>query len=969
MIDISEVANGVLVSAIGATGKWLATASRAPRGRKAEDLSIARWFETFSLTSHPPELSDLAPSDAELTADALRGPDVQGTLQELLSARLTNAPEADAIRAREAFCLTLTRTVPVASSFASELADYYDEQISELVARLQASGPALLAQIRSEALSSRMIAVLNAIERHSAALESVPRDADTFLSNYRRQVIDHHGKLQPPDFDRRRRVPIDDIYVSAVIYEEASAEQDSVTAEPPPSLTIWELATRADRSVLLGDPGGGKTTASNVLMHHFASDASSHVPFLVTLRDFASEDPPSQSIVGHIEHLLETFYQCPAPPGLVDALLLTGRAIVFFDGLDELLDPARRAGVAERVERFCTEYPLAPVLVTSRVVGYDQARLDDRQFTCYRLGGFSDEDVTNYAHKWFALEDGYKPEAAETFLTESESVPDLRTNPLLLSLMCILYRGEGSLPQSRAKVYEECANLLFRKWDARRKIHADLRVAHLVEPSLRHLAWWLFTRSDTQAAVTERELVDTATEFLHGRGFEAVDDAREAAREFIEFCRGRMWVFTDTGTTSAGEALYSFTHRTFLEYFAAAQLAFDSDTPERLARTLAPHIARGEWEVVGELSVQIKDSTSVDGAHRIYEKLLADRRYHSPESRSGILRFLARTLRSVNPTPPTIQRLTREAVEFLFAGDPHSKTRGLPLAWLLGSCGSCLPVVDKAVADSIWTMVNSSKSHMHVNGLMLAIALHIPLTVNWDGAGPELPKNNQLSLHWSTQARNNAITYKAEITTASANHPKLRRIALTRQVINVTQALQPEGGLLMLLRKQDDGLFNSIHFGYLHESFFSLSIQWPHLPSYAISRHIQDFVEMGYHIVRYPQPPWIPSISDSWHFPLRGERIRPRTGEAPPAVTPAAYLGAAVTLLIAIESTPAMEGDLQGFNSSRLGLFQELYPYIVHRYVSNSRSLPDLPVPYEFKQVFRDWADNKVNFVGDSPDQ
>lgn len=142
-----------------------------------------------------------------------------------------------------------------------------------------------------------------------------------------------------------------------------------------------------------------------------------------------------------------------------------------------------------------------------------------------------------------------------------------------------------------------------------------------------------------------------------------------------------------------------------------------------------------------------------------------------------------------------------------------------------------------------------------------------------------------------------------------------------------------------------------------------------HLPSYAISRHIQDFVEMGYHIVRYPQPPWIPSISDSWHFPLRGERIRPRTGEAPPAVTPAAYLGAAVTLLIAIESTPAMEGDLQGFNSSRLGLFQELYPYIVHRYVSNSRSLPDLPVPYEFKQVFRDWADNKVNFVGDSPDQ
>jgi hypothetical protein len=33
--------------------------------------------------------------------------------------------------------------------------------------------------------------------------------------------------------------------------------------------------------------------------------------------------------------------------------------------------------------------------------------------------------------------------------------------------------------------------------------------------------------------------------------------------------------------------LYSFTHRTFLEYFAATHLAYDCDAPELLARTLA----------------------------------------------------------------------------------------------------------------------------------------------------------------------------------------------------------------------------------------------------------------------------------------------------------------------------------------------------------------------------------------------
>jgi hypothetical protein len=36
---------------------------------------------------------------------------------------------------------------------------------------------------------------------------------------------------------------------------------------------------------------------------------------------------------------------------MVDLLLLTGRAVVIFDGLEELLDPSRRADVTARVGR------------------------------------------------------------------------------------------------------------------------------------------------------------------------------------------------------------------------------------------------------------------------------------------------------------------------------------------------------------------------------------------------------------------------------------------------------------------------------------------------------------------------------------------------------------------------------------------------------------------------------------------
>jgi hypothetical protein len=645
-----EIVNGVLVNAISATGRMLVGPALGMRSRRsAADLDIARWFDTYQLTGDGP---DLAVPDADQIETVLRRDEAQAVLQELLAARLTDAPEADISQCRAEWELSFAQDTrfKLDTEVVGKLFDYYDTKIGELVARLEASDLPILVQIRSNAYNARIKHVLNAIERHTAALSARPneRTEASFLISYRRHVMDHHGKLEPPDFERRHRVPIADIYVPTSITEDLPAER-AVVLHPVdrPSLTVFDLAGLLDRTVLLGDPGGGKTTTSNVLMCHFASDETRRVPFLVTLREYAAKDPPERSVVGHIEHNLATFYQCPAPAGLVGLLLLTGRAGVIFDGLDELLDTSRRIDVTDRVERFCAEYPQVPALVTSRAVGYDQARLDGRQFTSYRLGGFGDEQVADYVQKWFAQDPDARAGEAEAFRAESESIRDLCANPLLLSLMCILYRGEGSLPSNRAEVYEQCASLLFRKWDARRHIHQELRAGRLVDAALRHLAWWLFTSSETPA-VTERQLVTETMTFLHDRGFESVDDARDAAREFVEFCRGRMWVFSDVGTTSAGEKLYAFTHRTFLEYFAAAQLAYDSDTPERLARTLAPRIANGEWEVVGELAVQIKDNTITDGARRIYAELLGGRRRRSAKGRSAILQFLARTLRCVH---------------------------------------------------------------------------------------------------------------------------------------------------------------------------------------------------------------------------------------------------------------------------------------------------------------------------------
>jgi tetratricopeptide (TPR) repeat protein len=169
LIIPDEVVTGALIDAIAVVGRQISKVASGLR-KPDEDLATARWFETFRLTGALPDQPDLSLASKDRLAEVLSGAEIQAALQELLAARLTDAPETDASQARDAVRAAVTTADPDAAAFAGVLADYYDDQICGLVARLEAEEPPLLAQIRSEAFSSRIISILHAIERHTAAL-------------------------------------------------------------------------------------------------------------------------------------------------------------------------------------------------------------------------------------------------------------------------------------------------------------------------------------------------------------------------------------------------------------------------------------------------------------------------------------------------------------------------------------------------------------------------------------------------------------------------------------------------------------------------------------------------------------------------------------------------------------------------------------------------------------------------------
>jgi hypothetical protein len=500
-----------------------------------------------------------------------------------------------------------------------------------------------------------------------------------FEETYRQQVGERHKHITPPYLDAARKLPINRLYVCPnFVTTSTNKGQERKTLNMP------DFLGGIYRAVLLGNPGGGKSTFTLKLCHVLATCYSERLfagrevtPILVVLRDYGAEKKKHNcSILQFIEATANSDYQIPPPPRAFEYLLLNGRAVVIFDGLDELLDTSYRQEISSDVESFCNLYPSVPVLVTSREVGYEQAPLDQEKFEIFRLAPFDEDQVQEYATKWFDVNTDLTPEQRQqkvaAFLEESKPVPDLRSNPLLLALMCNIYQGEGYIPKNKPDVYGKCAEMLFERWDKGRGIQVPLPIKEIesqIKPTMMYLAHWIYSDEALQSGVTERKLVAKAADYLCLKRFEDRDEAEQAAREFIEFCRGRAWVFTDTGTTKEGDGLYQFTHRTFLEYFTACYLVRMYPTPDKLAEVLLSKIARQEWDVVAQLAFQLQNKNIEGAGDELLSILIEQADKTEGEAVWKLLYFAARCLEFMVPSPRVTRQITTACIKRFIGSD------------------------------------------------------------------------------------------------------------------------------------------------------------------------------------------------------------------------------------------------------------------------------------------------------------
>ena len=448
------------------------------------------------------------------------------------------------------------------------------------------------------------------------------RHNEEFLLKYLEQVAAFSGQLQLPGFSMAERVDFEDLYVEQLVTDMDSGYVTS----------LWSMDDMARRLVLLGDPGSGKSTACRALMYWHARDRDRPAPFLITMRDTFSVVPPERSIVGAIEHITETFFQTRPPRGYVEDLLSKGQALIIFDGLDELPNVAARA-TSSIIEAFCREFPEAHVVVTSRPAGYALASLDPTQFRHFKLEEFSQDQIVQYLEKLLALDAGLTgdelQDRIENWLSASEALADIRSNPLFLSFASQLYKKTGQVPTDLTGLILKMSDLLLHQWDLSRGVGPRSGGTNLALRNLRsmlgYLAFYMLQKNLNE--ITESELIRQLNYFILGSLAAPVD-----AREFIDVVRDRSLILSEVGMTPDGDSVYMFRHQTFMEFFAGSYIA-SNPGPISADVFIAERLSNPQWRSTLNFALALADR---DIAEQLLHGVAEQTQHLDPEIREQL---------------------------------------------------------------------------------------------------------------------------------------------------------------------------------------------------------------------------------------------------------------------------------------------------------------------------------------------
>lgn len=326
------------------------------------------------------------------------------------------------------------------------------------------------------------------------------------------------------------------------------------------------------RPILITGSGGcGKSTLLKALLLEVIREGV-YLPVFVELRYLESS---GDTLIDYITHSMR-LHTLKLPPDFIKAAIQRGGFSLFLDGIDEL-SQENLTRITEEIQLVAEVQPKNLILVASRP-GEDFVSWAN--FVELKVQPLSLQKACNLI-KRLKVEEGLKKRFTRDLRKELyQRHSTFFANPLLLSIMLLTYQDSASIPGQLHNFYSLAFDALYFRHDASKAGFRRPTRTQLPIDRGRTLmsAFSIMTYLEEKTVFPEAEVLEYLVQSTNLAGIKV--DCRDLLKDLITaFC-----MLVKEGT------LYTFTHRSFQEYFSA--LFFVSAPEEQQAELIEKFVPR-----------------------------------------------------------------------------------------------------------------------------------------------------------------------------------------------------------------------------------------------------------------------------------------------------------------------------------------------------------------------------------------
>ncbi|MGB7444475.1 MAG: NACHT domain-containing protein [Coleofasciculaceae cyanobacterium] len=330
-----------------------------------------------------------------------------------------------------------------------------------------------------------------------------------------------------------------------------------------------EAAQRHHKLMVVGKPGAGKT----IFLKYLALQCSQGkfqkqlVPVFIPLKDLTKNHFQSSLL----DYVSQQFLQSGVTDSQVKAeqLLTQGRVLILLDGLEDLLEANNRK-IIQDIQFFLGKFSTNFFVITCRIATETQGFLPE--FIEMEIADFDNQQIQVFTQKWLrALKKQIKAEDLLKNLQENQQIHELATNPLLLTALCLIFDQKVNYSVNTYEIYDKVIEFLLLKWDESYNEESN-HVYQSLSPRrkqdlLGKIALSTFERSSY--FFKSQEVKEDIFDYIRN----LPNASKDSSLLQIDSQNVLKSAVVQSGFLLArSQGIYSFSHLSFHEYFAAREI-------------------------------------------------------------------------------------------------------------------------------------------------------------------------------------------------------------------------------------------------------------------------------------------------------------------------------------------------------------------------------------------------------------